>query len=420
MKLKGNNPWLWVPTLYLFEGIPYAVVNNISLVMFKDMGLPNDRLSIYTSLLSIPWVLKIVISPFVDSVASKRQWAIMMQLLMVACTFMLGLLLPKCTMSFLLILFSITAFASATHDIAADGYYMLALDDHQQSLFVGIRSTFFRIATVCGQGLIVVLAGNLEKTMAIDSAWSITLILVAVILALMALWDLFFLPRPGADASKNAVSPNEVFGNLAESFKSFFTKKGIVVTVLFLLLYRLPEAFSVKMLVPFMKDPVEMGGLGLSTEQVGWIYGTVGTIALTVGGILGGILASRYGLKKCLWPMALSLALPCAVYLYLAVAQPSSLVPTYLCITLDQFGYGLGFTAYTLYMLYFSRGAYQTSHYAFCTVLMTFSMLLPGLVAGKLQMSLGYVGFFVMVLVCCLVTVGATLLVKVDPDYGKK
>lgn len=420
MKLKGNNPWLWVPTLYLFEGIPYAVVNNISLVMFKDMGMPNDRLSIYTSLLSIPWVLKIVLSPFVDSVASKRQWATLMQVLMVVCTLALGLLLPKCSLSLLLILFSITAFASATHDIAADGYYMLALDDHQQSLFVGIRSTFFRIATVCGQGLIVVLAGKLEKSMAINTAWSFTLVAVASILALIALWDLLFLPRPAADSKKSAVSSRVVFRNLAESFITFFTKKGIIVTIFFLLLYRLPEAFSVKMLVPFMKDPLSAGGLGLSTEQVGWIYGTVGTIALTVGGILGGILASRYGLKKCLWPMALSLALPCAVYLYLAVAQPHSLVPIYLCITLDQFGYGLGFTAYTLYMLYFSRGSYQTSHYAFCTVLMTFSMLLPGLVAGKLQMSLGYTGFFVMVLICCLVTVGATLLVKVDPEYGKK
>ena len=337
MKLKGNNPWLWVPTLYLFEGIPYAVVNNISLVMFKDMGLPNDRLSIYTSLLSIPWVLKIVISPFVDSVASKRQWATLMQVLMVVCTLALGLLLPKCSLSLLLILFSITAFASATHDIAADGYYMLALDDHQQSLFVGIRSTFFRIATVCGQGLIVVLAGKLEKSMAINTAWSFTLVAVALLLALIALWDLLFLPRPAADSKKSAVSPRDVFRNLAESFISFFTKKGILVTVLFLLLYRLPEAFSVKMLVPFMKDPLSAGGLGLSTEQVGWIYGTVGTIALTVGGILGGILASRYGLKKCLWPMALSLALPCAVYLYLAVAQPHSLIPIYLCITLDQY-----------------------------------------------------------------------------------
>lgn len=420
MKLKGNSPWIWVPTLYLFEGIPYAVVNNISLVMFKDMGMPNDRLAVFTSLLSIPWVFKILLSPFVDSVATKRKWAVTMQLLMVACVLALGFLLPKCTLTVLLLLFTITAFASATHDIAADGYYMLALDDHQQSLFVGIRSTFFRIATVCGQGLVIVLAGRLEKSMSVNGAWSVTLIAVAVLLALISVWDLLLMPAPSADAKKDSGSTKAVFRNLAESFGTFFTKEGIIITVIFLLLYRLPEAFSVKMLVPFMKDPVDAGGLGLSTEQVGWIYGTVGTIALTVGGILGGLLAGRYGLKKCLWPMALSLALPCAVYLYLAVAQPSSIIPVYLCITLDQFGYGLGFTAYTLYMLYFSRGAYQTSHYAFCTVLMTFSMLLPGLVAGKLQMSLGYTGFFIMVLICCLVTVGVTFLVKVDPDYGKK
>lgn len=420
MKLKINNPWVWVPTLYLFEGIPYAIVNNISLVMFKDMGMPNDKLAVFTSLLSVPWVFKILLSPFVDSVGTKRRWAVIMQVLMAVCVLGLGLILPKSTLTVLLILFTVTAFASATHDIAADGYYMLELDDHQQSLFVGIRSTFFRIATVCGQGLIVVLAGRLEKSMTVESAWSATLIASSALLAVLAVWDLLLMPRPSSDVRKSTESTKAVFRNLAESFGTFFSKKGIFITVIFLLLYRLPEAFSVKMLVPFMKDPVSAGGLGLSTEQVGWVYGTIGTIALTIGGILGGVLAGKYGLKKCLWPMALSLALPCVVYLYLAVAQPSSIVPVYLCIALDQFGYGIGFTAYTLYMLYFSRGSYQTSHYAFCTVLMTFSMLLPGLVAGKLQMSLGYPGFFVMVLICCLVTVAVTFLVKVDPSYGKK
>jgi len=421
MNRKLSGPWSWVPTLYIFEGLPNAIVNTVSLIVFKNMGMPNDKLTLYTSLLSFPWILKIVLSPFVDTIGTKRRWAVAMQVLMVVTTVLLGFVLPSCTLSLILILFTVTAFASSIHDIAADGFYMLGLDDHTQSVFVGVRNTFFRLALLCGQGLLAIVAGALQKHGhdAVGS-WSITLIGCSAAMALVALWDIIAMPRPSNDQPRSDKSIKDIFREIGTCLVSFFSKKEIIITVIFLLLYRLPEAFSIKMLIPFLKDAREAGGLGLDDVQVGLANGTIGVIALLAGGIIGGLAAGRYGLKKCLMPMALSLALPCSVYLYLSMAQPTGVLPVYACIAVDQFGYGFGFTAYTLYMLYFSRGQFQTSHYAFCTVLMTFSMMLPGLVAGKLQMAVGYTGFFIIVMVCCLVTVGVTLLIKPDPDYGKK
>ncbi len=420
---KNINPWAWVPTVYIFEGLPNAIVNTVSLMVFKNMGMPNDKLTLYTSLLSFPWILKIVLSPFVDTIGRKRSWAAAMQVLMVVCTCVLGLTLPKCALSLILVLFLVTAFASSIHDIAADGFYMLGLDEHTQSLFVGVRNTFFRLALLCGQGLLAIIAGVFQAH-GHDAvlSWSWTLVGCSAVMALVALWDVLAMPRPAADKPHKGADVASTVKDLGRLFVSFITKKEIVIAVVFMLLYRLPEAFSIKMLIPFLKDAPEVGGLGMSDVHVGLANGTIGVIALLLGGILGGLAGGKWGLKKCLLPMALSLALPCVVYLYLALAQPQGVLPVYLCIAVDQFGYGFGFTAYTLYMLYFSRGDYQTSHYAFCTVLMTFSMMLPGLVAGKIQMQIGYPAFFGMVMVCCLVTVAVTLIVrrKVDPEYGKK
>lgn len=420
---KKRNPWAWVPTLYIFEGLPYSIVNIVSLIVFKNMGMPNDKLTLYTSLLSFPWVLKIILSPFVDTIATKRKWAVWMQILMVVCTAVLGFILPKCTLSLILLLFLITAFASSIHDIAADGFYMLGLDDHRQSLFVGVRNTFFRLALFCGQGLLAIIAGSFQKngTDAV-TAWSYTLVGCSAVMAIMALWDLFAMPHPAGDKQEQGANIKDTLKSLGPLFVSFVNKKEFWLAMVFLLLYRLPEAFSIKMLIPFLKDAREVGGLGMNDVQVGLANGTIGVIALLLGGIIGGIAGGKYGLKKCLMPMALSLALPCCVYLYMAVVQPVSVWPVYLCIAIDQFGYGFGFTAYTLYMLYYSRGEFQTSHYAFCTVFMAFSMMLPGLVAGKIQMNIGYPAFFVMVMVCCLVTIAVTLLIRrnIDPQYGKK
>ena len=422
-----------MPTLYFAEGLPYFLVNNISVIMFKNMGMSNGDLALYTSLLYLPWVIKPLWSPFVDVLKTKRWWIVTMQILMAAAFFLLALTLPKPSAQQIaggnvgvspfivtLVIFYITALASATHDIAADGYYMIALDNHTQSVFVGIRSTFYRIASVFGQGVLVVIAGLLEKkTGNVPLAWTLTIAFSALLLGGLALWHAFKAPKIETTPEQGR-SSREIFRELGRSFVTFFQKKQVWFAMVFMLLYRLPEAFSVKMLNPFLLDSPSVGGLGLSTEMVGIVYGTVGVIALTLGGILGGLAAGRWGLRKSLWPMALSLALPCSVYLFMAIAQPTQIWIITLCVALDQFGYGFGFTAYMLYMMYFSEGEYKTSHYALCTAFMALSMMLPGLVAGHLQEALGYTGFFWMVMICCLATVFVTFFAKVDPAYGKK
>ena len=411
---NSKTPWLWIPTLYFVEGLPYFIVNTISLIMFKDMGMDNGTLALLTSLISIPWVVKPLWSPFVDIFHSKRWWILSMQLVMLATIALTAASVRLSTFSVTLILFIIAAFASATHDIAADGFYMIALNKKQQSAFVGIRSTFYRIASVFGQGVLVVLAGILERRLGdIPRAWSLTMIISAAILVTFNVYHLFALPKPSDDRNaggvRNAVDVMKEFGG---AFASFFKKDGVWLAILFMLLYRLPEAFSVKMLFPFFKDPVDAGGLGFSTDMYGVVYGTFGVVALLAGGILGGLAAARMGLRKCLWPMALALALPCSVYLFMSIAQPDNLWVVGSCVVLDQFGYGFGFSAYMLYMMHFSQGPLKTSHYAICTAFMALSMMLPGLVAGYLQEALGYVGFFILVMICCIATFCVTFFVR--------
>lgn len=431
-----TSPWAWVPTLYFAEGIPYFIVNNISVIMFTNMGMSKGDMAMYTSLLYLPWVIKPLWSPFVDLIKTKRWWIVAMQVLMSVAFALVAFTLPHPSAEVIasgntpvslftltLIIFWVTAFASATHDIAADGYYMLALPPKDQSLFVGIRSTFYRLSSIFGQGVLVVIAGLLEKKYAdIPKAWAITLIFSAILFAAITLWHTFRLPRPSSDSPRTNLSNGAggIVREFGRTFVTFFQKKYVWIAMLFMLLYRLPEAFLVKMMNPFLLDPVSEGGLGLSTESVGLVYGTIGVAALTVGGIIGGIAASRWGLKKSLWPMALSLTLPCSAFVFLSIFQPENIWVISSCVAFDQFGYGFGFTAYMLYLIYYSDGEFKTAHYSLCTAFMALSMMLPGMVAGYLYESLGYTNFFIMVMVCCLVTVAVTFLVKVDPEYGKK
>ena len=328
---------------------------------------------------------------------------------------------PVSIFTLTLVIFWITAFASATHDIAADGFYMLALPENEQSLFVGIRSTFYRLSSIFGQGVLVVIAGLLETSLGdIPRAWSLTLLVCACIFSATTLWHIFRIPKPAADASRRSGDAMYIIKEFGRTFVTFFRKKGVVVALLFMLLYRLPEAFLVKMMNPFLLDGNAAGGLGLETETVGLVYGTVGVAALTLGGILGGIAASKWGLKRSLWPMALALTLPCLSFVFLAALQPSDIWVISSCVALDQFGYGFGFTAYMLFLIYFSEGEFKTAHYSLCTAFMALSMMIPGMVAGYVQEMLGYTDFFIFVMVCCLVTVLVTFLLKVDPEYGKK
>lgn len=433
-----KNPWWWVPTLYFAEGVPYFVVNNISVMMFTKMGVPNGAMSFFTTLLYFPWFLKGLWGPIVDVVKTKRWWIVGMQVLMTALMVLLTITLPKPDVATIasgttsisiftltLILFIIAAFASATHDIAADGYYMLAHSPSSQAAFIGVRSTFYRIASVFGQGVLVAIAGIIEtRTNDIPLSWQITLGVSAVVFFLITLYHIFVLPHSVDDKTRISEGASATAGitEFLRSFESFITKPGCLLAIAFMLLYRLPEGFLIKLCMPFLVHSTAKGGLGLSTETVGIVYGTIGVVALLGGGIVGGLFASKLGLKKSLWWMAAGMTLPCLTFVYLAVAQPTNLaiITTALCI--EQFGYGFGFTAYMLYMMYFSEGEFKTSHYAICTAFMALSMMLPGFVAGSIQEAIGYVNFFWMVMACCFATLVVTYLVdrKIDPEYGKK
>ncbi|MBR1717073.1 MAG: MFS transporter [Paludibacteraceae bacterium] len=425
--MKHNSPWLWVPTLYFTEGIPYFLVNSISVMLFAKMGVPNDQLSFFTTLLYFPWFLKGLWSPFVDILRTKRWWIISMQALISALCILLTLTLPhpsaemiaaKTTsvgmFRFTLILFIIAAFASATHDIAADGFYMLAHDRKSQAAFVGIRSTFYRIAAVFSQGVIVYIAGYMEKqTGDIPFSWQVTLGVTSVIMLCVTLYHSFFLPRPEEDKPRTTTDFRGAFSELGQSFASFFTKPGVGLAIGFMLLYRLSEGFLVKLSLPFLVDSTATtlrngqiigGGLGLNTDTVGVLYGTIGVICLLLGGILGGIYISRKGLKRSLWLMAAALTLPSFVYCYLSMAQPESLWLIGTAVSFEQFGYGFGFTAYMMYMMHFSEGAYKTSHYAICTAFMALSMMIPGFIAGSIELAVGYSAFFWIANSCSITT----------------
>ena len=415
-----RNPWAWVPTLYFAEGLPYVAVMTISVIMYKRFGLSNTEIALYTSWLYLPWVIKPFWSPFVDILKTKRWWIVSMQLLIGGGLAGIAFTLPTpLWLQASLAFFWLMAFSSATHDIAADGFYMLALDDSKQSFFVGIRSTFYRLASITGQGFLIILAGNFEKRTDIPQAWSLTFFIMAGLFLAFFVYHRFVLPYPVTDSGKAANTPKEVMHEFGNTFKSFFTKKGIGLAITFILLYRLAEAMLVKLAYPFLLDPREVGGLGLTTQDAGIAYGTVGVIALTLGGIIGGIVASRKGLKYWLWPMALAITLPNAAYLFLAIYQPVNFLWVNLAVFIEQFGYGFGFTAYMLYMIYFSQGDHKTAHYSICTGFMALGMMLPGMAAGWIQEQLGYTNFFIFILIATVPTLLIIPFMKIDKDFGR-
>ena len=438
MEKSVKSPWLWVPSLYFAEGVPYFLVNNISVMMFAKMGVPNGQMAFFTTLLYFPWLLKGLWSPIVDVIKTKRWWILTMQVLMTAMMILLTVTLPKPSPEAIaegavpinlfwvtLVLFIVAAFASATHDIAADGYYMLAHSPSSQAAFIGIRSTAYRIASVFGQGVLVFIAGRIEKSTGdIPFSWQVTIGVSAIIFFIVTLYHTFVLPKAADD--KPRIDPKEgagaTFRELGNSFKTFFTKKGVVLAIIFMLLYRLPEGFLIKMCQPFLVAGRDNGGLGLDTDAVGVVYGTIGVIALLAGGIAGGVYASKVGLKKALWIMTACMTLPCLTFCYLSIFLPTNLITISVAVSIEQFGYGFGFTAYMLYMMYFSEGEFKTSHYAICTAFMALSMMLPGFVAGYIQEAIGYVNFFWMVMFCCIATVGVTIAARksIDAEYGRK
>ncbi len=413
----SRNPWIFVPTLYFAEGLPYIIINTVSVILYKKMGIDNASIAFWTSWLYLPWVLKMFWSPLVDIYSTKRKWILSTQFAMALCLFSAAYALNTEGYFFLSLLTLVAgAFVSATHDIATDGFYMLALNKEEQALFVGIRATFYRLAMIFGSGLLVYTAGRIETlTGSIPLSWTVVIGATGFVFVLVPLYHTFVLPFPAADSKR---SPRDAASDVSflEIFRSYFKQEKIVAIIAFILLYRFAEAMLLKLAPPFLLDPRDAGGLGLSTTQVGLAYGTVGMICLVVGGILGGWLISRFGLKKCIWPMAITLHFPDLFYVYMAYVQPE-IGLTYVLVALEQFGYGLGFTAFMVYLMHIARGRYKTSHFAISTGIMALGMMLPGFISGYLQQAVGYKMFFVIV---CVLAIPGLLTILFIPKNEKQ
>lgn len=407
-RLSFVSPWAWVPTLYLAEGIPYFLVTSISVTLFAQLGVPNSEMALFTSLIAFPWVVKPLWSPFVDVLRTKRWWVLTMQILMAVTAALLAWLAPQGHFTIALILFTITAFCSATHDIAADGYYMLALDEHDQSAYVGLRSTFYRIANIFCQSILLMIVGWLQKRTDISTSWTYALLLCSALLALMAVWHVWAMPQ--VEVRGDRLEVKGIWHEVGQVFAEFFKKPGILLALCFMLIYRLPEALLLKLCNPFFLAAQEEGGLGITVDTIGEITG-IGVILMLIGGIGGGIWASRTGLKKAIIPMALCLTLPCIVYVYFAQFQPTEMWLLSLCVGLEQLGYGLGYTACMLYMIHVADGAFKTAHFSICTAFMFLGLMLPGMLAGYIQEAVGYLGFFWIVMACCIPSIVITYLV---------
>jgi MFS transporter, PAT family, beta-lactamase induction signal transducer AmpG len=418
----SRNPWAWVPTLYLAEGLPYALVVTVSVILYKSFGISNARIAFYTGWLYLPWVIKPLWSPVVDILKTRRWWIWGMQCIIGAALAGVALTLPTPKFFQLSLVFLwLLAFNSATHDIAADGFYMLALAEREQSFFVGIRNTCFRVGTICSQGGLVMLVGRIqERTGNLVLAWTLGFALMAGVFLCLGGYHRCILPRPAADQPGSPGSATRFFLEFLATFGTFFRKPDIAVLLLFLLFYRFGEAQLLKMVPPFLLDARRDGGLGLTTGQVGLVYGTVGIFALMLGGIAGGVLVSRHGLRAWLWPMVFIMHVPDAVFIYLACAQPEQLGTIGACVALEQFGYGFGFTAYMLYMIHIARGMHSTAHYALCTGFMALGMMVPGLWSGWLQETLGYRFFFVWVMLATVPGFILTALIPLDKEFGRK
>ncbi|MBI5718272.1 MAG: MFS transporter [Burkholderiales bacterium] len=471
------RPWRWIPTLYFSQGLPYVAVMTLAVVMYKNLGVGNTEIALYTSWLYLPWVVKPLWSPLVDLFGRKRRWIVAMQVAVAVSLAMVALTLPAPRfLQLTLAMFWLMAFASATHDIAADGFYMLALPDKaRQAAFVGVRSLFYRLAMLFGQGALVWLAGSLQQRHgSFVGAWMAVMGVLAIFFAAMAAWHAWVLPRPAADAparrrvaqrrdgahevgtaaAGDAGDVRQVLADFIEVFVAFFRRRDIVRVLAFLLLYRFAEAQLVKLIVPFLLDPPAQGGLGLTTQQVGIAYGTFGVAALTSGGLLGGWWISRIGLARALWPLVLAMHVPNVLYVALAMWPPtaaaavaaapgaalgaaaeganalSALALVTAALAVEQFGYGFGFTAYMVFMLRVAARSpehgsardnpNQTAHYALCTGFMALGMMLPGMWAGWLQQAIGYTGFFIWCCVATLPAFAAAAWVRVDDEGSRE
>ena len=421
MEGKNKHPLSWLFSLYFAEGLPYMMVVIVSTVMYKNLGISNADIAFYTGWFYLPWVVKPFWSPFIDNLKTTRYWVVTAQFVIGALFALIGLMLPlEGFFKWSLILMWLMAFSSASHDIVADGFYMLGLTQYQQSFYVGFRNLFYRISMIVAQGGIVACVGYLNKNgMPMQNAWSAAMLALSVFFIITAIYHKMFLPKPPQE-DKGWGNAKEAVLNYSATVVGFFKKKGIVAALLFILLYRLGEAQLTKMAMPFLLDAKEVGGLGLNNEQVGFAYGTIGVIGLILGGIAGGLLAARKGLKFWIWPMALTMNIPNIIYVLLAQYQPDNIYIIQLSIFLEQLGYGFGFTAFMLYLLSLAEGKNSTAHYAFATGIMALGAMIPGMISGAIQESVGYFHFFVWVVICGIPGLVLIPFLKFDPNFGKK
>lgn len=415
-----NKPWFWIPLLNFASGLPYAIIISVSVIMYKNLGITNEDIGVYTSLLYLPWVIKPLWSPLIELIGTKRKWFLLMQLIISIAFLLVGFTLPLNGFFIMtLSIFWVAAFASASNDIASDGFYLLVLPEDKQSFFIGIRSTFYRLSMLAGNGLVVLFAGYLEHKFGDNTkAWSYTMICVGLLMAFITVYNFIFTPKNEINAVKNhKETPNQSFGTI---FASFFKKKQIGLILTFILVFRLGESQLLKMLSPFLLDPKELGGMGLDTEAVGIIYGTCGVAALTIGGILGGIAISKQGLTKWMFPMFLAMHLPILGFILLAFFHPTSIYYIYAVVIVEQFGYGFGFTAFMMYLIHVAEGESKTAHYALATGFMALGMMLPGMLSGFIQKYLGYQNFFIWVFLATIPGLILSRFLTFPKDFGKK
>ncbi len=436
-KASESNPWLFIPTQYFAEGVPYIIVNQLSVAFFKSLEATNSFIGA-TSLLSLPWSIKFLWGPIVDGYLTKRKWLLLMQLLMSVFLIILSLsfALPGIII-ISLIIFVQMAFLSATHDIATDGFYLIALDKKQQAFFSGIRSTFYRIAMIFSGGFLLYLSDLLAKKFQnIHLGWSLTFAIAGLIILFIFCYHLIILPKPIED--KAVISENSKIP-FKEAFASYFKQERIEYVIAFILLVRLGEGILLKMLQPFLNDPFDKGGMNFSWGEIGIMYGTFGIIALVIGGILGGWIIKKYGLRKTILPLILCMNVPNVLYALLACYRPIGLwkidfsflsfLPgnsqdmhltfnpmVQFSIIIEQFGYGLGFTAFMVFLLYFSKGEYKTSHYAISTGFMAIGLIIPGFISGFLQEIIGYNWLFTISTIATIPGIILLFFIPINDD----
>lgn len=420
MKNKTSKPYAWVPTLYIAEAIPYVTATELSRLMFQDMGVDTAEALALSQIIGLPWIVKPIWSPFIDVIKTKRWWVLSMQLFIVLAIALAGFFIPS---PFWLVgtlaMFTTIAFASATHDISADGYYILALSNRNQELYVGVRNTFYRIGMVLVSGLLVMLVGCLKDgssyfpQMSVETSWMTVFVVIACLMFIIFIQNSRAMPKveKKMDAKRDK---HNILKDFLPTFKILFCKPHIISSLCFIVLFRIPEGMITSVVPFFLRDSMEMGGIGMNDQDFGLIKGTLGVIGLLAGGLVGGWLVSKYGLKKCLWPLVLCISLPDIVYVYMAYTQTTDLITIGSCFCVEQVGYGLGFAAYTLYLVNFSRGERATSVFSVCTALQYLGgVILPGLLAAWLISFVDYTWFFIISTILCLVTFAVTAFVKI-------